>query len=326
MNMTTITRRLLTVAAALALVAAVAADANACCGASYSAGYAPYTAGYMPYTSYYSPAYSSYYAPSYTTNYAGGWYPGYWADRIRTRLWGSPATYVAAYPATYGTYATSYAPACSSCTAGYAASYAPACSSCSPCSSCCTASYAPSCDTCSSYSGGSSYGGAMQAGYGQSSCPNCSAQSTGMMQQQPQPNTVIAPPGTTVIQQNGVPAATEPAPSLGQGQGQPQSTYSQRPADGTNSVLQPQPQQQQQQQPQQPSSTHPEYDVKKDSSTYLEAPKLFNPNDRTAQRSIAPVHTAVYNKPAGSRPISTAPARITAEQAQRDAAGWTSAN
>lgn len=144
-----------------------------------------------------------------------------------------------------------------------------------------------------------------------------------MMQQQQQPNTMYAPPGTTVIQQNGVPAAAEPAPSLGQGQGQPQSTYSQRPADGSNSVLQPQPQQQQ---PQQPSTTHPEYDVKKDSSTSLEAPKLFNPNDRTAQRSIAPVHTAVYNKPVASQSVSTAPVRITAEQAQRDAAGWTSAN
>jgi hypothetical protein len=144
-----------------------------------------------------------------------------------------------------------------------------------------------------------------------------------MMQQQPQPNTMYAPPGTTVIQQNGVPAAAEPAPSLGQGQGQPQSTYSQRPPDGTNSVLQPQ--SQQQQQPQQPpSTTHPEYDVKKDSSTYLEAPKLFNPN--TAQRSIAPVHTAVYNKPVASQSVSTAPVRITAEQAQHDAAGWTSAN
>ena len=146
-----------------------------------------------------------------------------------------------------------------------------------------------------------------------------------MMQQQQQPNTMYAPPGTTVIQQNGVPAGTEPAPSLGQGQGQPQSTYSQRPPDGTNSVLQPQPQQQQQQ-PQQPSTTHPEYDVKKDSSTSLEAPKLFNPNDRTAQRSIAPVKTAVYNKPVASHSVSTAPVRITAEQAQRDAAGWTSAN
>ena len=96
--------------------------------------YAPaYTTAYAPaYTSYYSGGYSSYYAPAaYTTYYSGGWYPGYWADRVRTRLWGSPTGYVAAYPTTY---AAAYAPStCSSCQSGYVAAYAPvsACSSCS---------------------------------------------------------------------------------------------------------------------------------------------------------------------------------------------------
>jgi len=69
---------------------------------------------------------------------------------------------------------------------------------------------------------------------------------------------------------------------------------------------------------------HPEYDVKKtDNSSYLEAPKLFNPKDRTAQRSIAPVRTALYEQPAKFQRASTARATITAEQAQKDAAGWT---
>jgi hypothetical protein len=66
--------------------------------------------------------------------------------------------------------------------------------------------------------------------------------------------------------------------------------------------------------------------VKKgDNSTYLEAPKLFSPQDRTAQRgSIAPVHTALYTQPASYHQISTTQTVVTAEQAHKDAAGWTS--
>src|SRR6476646_8145787 len=95
-SMTTNTRRLTTVAMALTMLALVAGSAHACCGAT-TANYSPAstTSYYAPaYTSYYSGAYSSYYAPTaYTTNYAGGWYPGYYADRIRARLWGSPTGY-----------------------------------------------------------------------------------------------------------------------------------------------------------------------------------------------------------------------------------------
>jgi hypothetical protein len=77
----------------------------------------------------------------------------------------------------------------------------------------------------------------------------------------------------------------------------------------------------------QPAASHPEYDVKKsDNSTYLEAPKLFNPRDRTAQRNIAPVHTALYQQPASYQQISTTRTVVTAEQAQKDATGWTSAS
>jgi hypothetical protein len=79
------------------------------------------------------------------------------------------------------------------------------------------------------------------------------------------------------------------------------------------------------QQPAQPASSHPEYDIKKgDNSTYLEAPKLFSPQDRTAQRSIAPVHNALYKQPASYRQVSTARTVVTAEQVRKDAIGWTS--
>lgn len=60
---------------------------------------------------------------------------------------------------------------------------------------------------------------------------------------------------------------------------------------------------------------------------YFEAPELFNPKDRTAQRSIAPVRTALYKQPVGYQQISAPSSeRITAEQARRDAVGWTSAS
>jgi hypothetical protein len=96
------------------------------------------------------------------------------------------------------------------------------------------------------------------------------------------------------------------------------STTSNRPVE--NTATQPQPQQ-----PAQPASAHPEYDVKKgDNSTYLEAPKLFSPQDRTAQRNIAPVHNALYKQPALYHQVSTARIVVTAAQAHKDASGWTS--
>jgi hypothetical protein len=65
--------------------------------------------------------------------------------------------------------------------------------------------------------------------------------------------------------------------------------------------------------------------VKKgDNSTYNEAPKLFSPQDRTAQRNIAPVHNALYKQPASYREVSTARIVVTAEQAHKDAIGWSS--
>jgi hypothetical protein len=61
------------------------------------------------------------------------------------------------------------------------------------------------------------------------------------------------------------------------------------------------------------------------SATYFEAPKLFNPNDRTASRVAAPVRNALYEKPVSYRPASFT-GHITAAQVQEDAAGWTSAS
>jgi hypothetical protein len=61
-----------------------------------------------------------------------------------------------------------------------------------------------------------------------------------------------------------------------------------------------------------------------DSSTYFEAPKLHDPNDRTAWRGVSTVKTAVYKQPVSYRSVSTQ--RVTDEQARQDAIGWTSAS
>ncbi len=124
------------------------------------------------------------------------------------------------------------------------------------------------------------------------------------------PQPIVAGPGTTVIQQNG---ASEPRPTIDQNQqSPPQNTYRKIPTDSAQPQIQPQP------------GTNDPYDVKKnDNATYFEAPKLF-PKDRTAQRSIAPVRTALYEQPVSYHQISTARGTITAQQAQQDAIGWTS--
>jgi hypothetical protein len=60
------------------------------------------------------------------------------------------------------------------------------------------------------------------------------------------------------------------------------------------------------------------------SATYFEAPQLFNPSDRSAARPATPVWQAVYHKPVDERTVATQP--VTWQQAQQDAAGWTSAS
>jgi hypothetical protein len=51
------------------------------------------------------------------------------------------------------------------------------------------------------------------------------------------------------------------------------------------------------------------------SAGYLEAPQLFNPSDRTAQHTAAPVWNAIYHKSASAE---------GQQQLDADATGWTS--
>lgn len=321
-------RRALCAFAVFAMLLVAAQGRAACCG------------GWGTATS----AYSANYPATYQTAYAGtGWYPGYWWDRINTRLWGSPSTYVAAYPTT--TWAASYAPS-------YSASYAPAvttasfvapsaCGSCSTCQSC-TAGYSPcstcgvqqvtlrpvcatacsppcatcvsGCSTCSSCAGQV----VTQASYEQPACATCNGSSPVHVQQEPPaPSPEPATPPPTFAQPSATGASEKPAlPADSSVPGEQQQNKP--PTNGAES----------QPGPGEDTGATPEKELYKventDSATMFQAPKLHDPNDRTALRSIAPVKNALYKQPVSYRDVSMR--RVSAEQARQDAIGWTSAS
>lgn len=306
------TLQCLSIVAAVSLAACCPTVANAqCCGGATTAYYQP-----AAYTAYSPVVYQSYYS---------GWYPGYFFDRIRARLWGAPSTYVAAYPTTYtAAYPTSYAASYPAYTTSYAASYAPVssapvCSTCtanySPCATCATVqqvSLRPvgSCDPCSTCATCSSYSVSQTSYEAPGGCAACggsaniveSTNTGGMAGPQP----AATPNGTS-------------QPTIDPGQSVPESRLKQ--INGSDPPVTPAP-------PagntQPPAETAPASDG--NNAQYFEAPELFNPKDRTAQRGIAPVRTALYEQPVGYQQVSVpSTSRITAEQARRDAAGWTSA-
>jgi hypothetical protein len=107
------------------------------------------------------------------------------------------------------------------------------------------------------------------------------------------------------------------APSITPGASVPIQREEQRPVTNGSDAQQPA--------PGDDTNGYDPYDTdNSDPSTYLQPPKLFDPNDRTAQRRIAPVTTALYQKPVSYRSVSTQP--VTAQQVKQDALGWTSAS
>jgi hypothetical protein len=337
----TSTRRVSFLIALLLFAAPFATQANAqCCGM-------PATTAYYPTTAY-TAAY-----PAQST----GWYPGYWLQRITSRLFGSPSTYVTAYPTTayYAGYAPAYtaayrpaytvgyattsyaapmsyaaptsyaapAPACPTCPS-YSASYAPvqqvtvqsACpSGCAPCTA--GASYVPQ----QSYSGQSGAYGVQAESYGASAgSPSCCQPAASGAQ----PATYTAPspsgPAPTPALQRTF-EAQNAAPSLDPTTSVPERQQdAQRPptndANDTQQPIQPEPAEE---------NGFDPYKVEEENSTYFQAPKLFDPSDRTARRNVAPVVTAVYQKPADA-PNSTSAQPISLQQAELDAMGWVSAS
>ncbi len=257
-----------------------------------------------------------------------GWYPGYWWNRIGTRLWGSPSTYVVARPVVvqptvafrpaYSVgHTVSYAapaPACATCTTQTVA-YAPAPIQAVTMQPACTAG----CDPCAA---GAGYGatGVVQAVHQEpAGCASCA------------PGVVVAPPAPAVA---APPAGSTPPPASVQ-----QQTYeSQNAAPSLDPGASVPDRQQDAKRPEtngQPQQVQPApasdidsdsdapYKENGESSTYFQAPELFDPNDRTASRSV-PVTNAIYEKPIAYRTVSFRP--ITRQQAEQDAAGWVSAS
>jgi hypothetical protein len=293
-----------TVAAVAALLSAaiLTVEASAqCCGAAT--------------TAYYQPAAYTAYSPVAYQTYRTGWYPGYFLDRIRTRLWGSPSTYVAAYPSAYvasypSTYAASYpstyVASYPSYSVGYASSYAPCCG---------TAQHVTMQPACGCAPCGDM--GVSQAAYQSSGCSSCGVGASSG-------STIVVPSetGTTPGTQQGGASSENREPELAPSEQVPPERTYQRPANGGS----------QQQIQSEPGSDATEGDIEKvlegdgaESSTYFEPPKLFDLNDRTARRTIGPVRTAVYHAPVAHLPVSS-PRTITADRAKQDARGWTSAS
>jgi hypothetical protein len=267
-----------------------------CCGATTTAFYQPV-------------AYTAYSPVAYTT-YRTGWYPGYYLDRVRARLWGAPATYVASYPSTYvasypatayyasyPAYTSSYS-TCSSCVASPQVTLRPVCTTCGDV--CTTCNSCSGCSTCGSY-------GVSQTSYESSAgCASCGVSS----------GTVI-----TTETEPGAPAGTGSQPELSPTfESTPRGT--QKPADIETTVPEPD-----------PATTNSgaaeetQDGTSGENGALLEAPELFGPNGRTAMRGMPPVRKAVYEQPVSHRRVSAAkPTKITAEQAARDAVGWRSAS
>jgi hypothetical protein len=288
--------RSLLVVLALVTILCVTSNANAqCCGGAT--------------TAFYQPAAQTAYSPVvYTAN--TGWYPGYFLDRVRARLWGAPATYVAAYPSTYvAAYPSTYVAAYPS----YTASYSP-CSTCAPApqvtlrpvsTTCCDP-----CATCSSCSSGSAYG-VSQTSYQESSGCACNGGSSHGTETVVVPNGTVETPGIQApsngLQPPAVPQTFESTPRsterpLGEGLEPTPAGNNGGATEGTQN-----------------GTTN-------SSGAYFEAPELFSPQDRAAQSRVAPVKMALYEQPIRHHRVSAKPLQITAQQAELDAAGWRSAS
>jgi hypothetical protein len=160
----------------------------------------------------------------------------------------------------------------------------------------------------------------VQTSYQQSSsCATCNGgsqhqSSTVIEQRQPAPDAAEQ----TFSPSNGSSSSSSAAPNIDPNASVPIQREEQRPVtNGSQETTQPEP-------GSEPSDYDPYETTSGDNSTYLQPPKLFDPNDRTAQRSIAPVTTALYQKQVSYRNVSTAP--VTAAQVKQDAIGWTSAS
>jgi hypothetical protein len=236
----------------------------------------------------YSPVTYQTYQPVAYQPASTGWYPGRFLDQMRMNFWGTPTTYTNNYAPTYTVgYGSTYYAA----RPVMATSYAPVSSG------CCGASQpvvmrpvTPCCDSCGSTS--AVYNAAP-------ACSTCTASydapvTSGQYNDQSRPE--LAP------QENPSEQRTFERPS-GTPEATPEVTPEADPNRTENSVLESEPDE--------------------GSSTYLQPPQLFQPEDRTTQlENKTPVWTAVYHRPASGGVTFGDQAPMS--RAELHAVGWTS--
>ncbi|QDU90039.1 hypothetical protein Pla175_34380 [Pirellulimonas nuda] len=286
-----------------------------------------------------------------TTTARDGWYPGKVIGNLfRPRATTTVTTnYAPAAPSFvpvtagyvpqtvgYAPQMVSYAPTATSYTAAYRPTFPPsyslamevplqtvyrpivepACNSCGTdpcgCTSCAmpVTMSAPGCSSC---------GQASTAAFAapSSGCASCSAPAS--FSSNVAPSYYEEPAGQSYVPQNS--GQPTPAPSLG---------ADENPA-AERSVLEKPPVEPQIDPQAEPSDLGPSGTSIEDSSTYFEAPQLYDPRDRTTRRPTAPVWNAVYEKPADSGTVHRTSLRVESEapapvrRTQVGFEGWTSA-
>lgn len=275
--------------------------------AAAPAAYAQCSTCPTPTVAYYQPTVAQptvVYQPVATQQVRTGWYPGRMFDRMRLRRWGVSTAVQPTYAAGYAPYTAAYAPQTAAYTP-YTAAYAYAPTSYTAAYRPYVTSYAPLARTTYYYPATQTVARRVVMSPVVSAC-----------------NTCVTPCSTCSSCDTGVSQAVYGAPSSGCSTcatGTSAPTYSSGPTAGPAT---PQPQLapsegapfESQYQETKKATTDPS--PESDSSTYFEAPKLFNPQDRTASRSSVDVHNAAYRQPATNHTASHASASET------DANGW----
>jgi len=254
-----------------------------------------------PTVAYYQPTVA--YQPVATQQVRTRWYLGRFFDRWRMRRWGvstaAVPTYAATYTAGYAPNTAAYTPyraAYAYAPTSYTAAYRPFVTPFAPLTR--TAFYYPAattvarqvvmspvvsaCDACGCDPCARPACGVSQAVYGApvSGCSTCAA-------------------GTSVPTFSGGPTVgpATPRPELAPNEGVPDSSfYESQRQESNETTIDPLPE--------------------SDSSTYFEAPKLFDPRDRTANRPSVDLHDAVYRQQVTNHAASHVPA------SEVDANGW----
>lgn len=337
--MTTSIRALFVAVGILALVAIAVVDAQAqCCGQSAVAFAQPTTTFYQPAT-FYQPT-TTFYQPVAVQAYrpADTWYPGRWLGELNRRIWGVDQRYAVATPVTFApTYTASYAPVQTVAFSAPVTMSAPSCSACTTCAMPVTSS----CDSCGVAT-------VTQTSFESTGCAGCAVGASSYETQPAAPSTASPPPST--YDTNAPDEAPGISPSSNVPMARPQEA--QRPATdgateppaGESSVLEKKTDANTAPSAVEtpasgsapatdttpatgatPSNGAPPAAGTGANSAVLEAPPLFFPSDmdRSAQRSTAPVRTAVLHRPTSQATLTTT--KISWQQAQQDAAGWTSA-